>query len=426
MPAPVSVVIVSRGRPAALDLCLTGVAQLDHPAFEVVVVACPEGAARVRSRPDAAHLKLVAFDEANISEARNRGIARAAGGIVAFLDDDAVPEPTWLTHLAAPFAEARVAAAGGYVRGRNGIDFQWRARTVTATGDEAELPLSGAAPRVVAPSEATLKLQGTNMAWRRSVLAELGGFDPAFRFYLDETDLDLRRADAGLSAAAVPLAQVHHGYAESTRRSRDRTPRDLTEIGASMAVFLRKHCPEAQRDSAWRTFRAAQRQRLVVLMQRGPLGPDDAWRLLRGLDRGAREGARRAAVTPAPLSASETRFQPYPGRPGALRSVVAGRAWSRAALRREAAARAAAGEIVSLFRFSHTTLYHTVHFHPDGYWEQAGGLWGRSTRLGRLIRPGLFRRRLQLEVVRVSTVRGIDTTAQTGIPGTGKDTRERI
>ena len=35
---PVSVVIVSRGRPQALRLCLTAVAQLDHPGFEVIVV----------------------------------------------------------------------------------------------------------------------------------------------------------------------------------------------------------------------------------------------------------------------------------------------------------------------------------------------------------------------------------------------------
>ena len=48
---PVSVVIVSRGRPGALSLCLTGVAQLDYPAFEVIVVACPEGAAAIAARP---------------------------------------------------------------------------------------------------------------------------------------------------------------------------------------------------------------------------------------------------------------------------------------------------------------------------------------------------------------------------------------
>ena len=82
MDAPsVSVVIVSRGRPDALRLCLTGVAQLDHPVFEVIVVACPQGAAVVADRSDADRIKLVPFDEPNISAARNLGIAQAAGEV---------------------------------------------------------------------------------------------------------------------------------------------------------------------------------------------------------------------------------------------------------------------------------------------------------------------------------------------------------
>ena len=90
----VSVVIVSRGRPAALIRCLTGVSQLTYPVFEVIVVADPAGIDAASISTHADHLKLVPFDEANISKARNAGIAASAGEIVAFIDDDAVPEPT--------------------------------------------------------------------------------------------------------------------------------------------------------------------------------------------------------------------------------------------------------------------------------------------------------------------------------------------
>ncbi|MCR8548749.1 glycosyltransferase [Salipiger sp. P9] len=407
-PLPVSLVIVSRGRPDALTLCLTGVAQLDYPRFEVIVVACPEGAAAVAARPDAAQIKLLHYDEANISAARNLGIAQAAGEVVAFLDDDAVPEPTWLTHLAAPFSDPEVASAGGYVRGRNGIDYQWRARSVTSQAEEAELPLEGMAPRVLRPDPgAAIKLQGTNMAHRRSVLAAMGGFDPAFRFFLDETDLDLRHAAAGHATAVVPLAQVHHGYAASDRRAADRTPRDLSEIGASMAVFLAKHCPEAERIAAWRAFRARQRRGLLDYMRRGPLGPDDVLRLMRGLDRGWRAGQGRAVGGAAPIPPAEAPFLPFPGRPGAPRAVLSGRVWKRSAMRREAARLAGEGRIVSIFRFSHTALYHRLRFHPDGYWEQIGGLWGRSERSGAAIRPWFFGPRLRAELRRIAEIRGI-------------------
>jgi len=128
MSAPtVSVIVVSRGRAADLPLCLLGLSQLEYPSFEVVLVADRDGLDAARNLPFFDAMKTVTFEEANISKARNLGIAEAAGEIIAFIDDDAVPEPTWLRYLTAGFSEPDVAAAGGFVRGRNGISFQWEA-----------------------------------------------------------------------------------------------------------------------------------------------------------------------------------------------------------------------------------------------------------------------------------------------------------
>ena len=94
----VSVIVVSRGRPKALLRCLTGLGQVLYPAFEIIVVADPAGMTALQ--PDwAGRIKAVGFDQPNISAARNLGVAQAAGDIVAFIDDDAVPEPGWLIHL---------------------------------------------------------------------------------------------------------------------------------------------------------------------------------------------------------------------------------------------------------------------------------------------------------------------------------------
>ena len=102
---------------------------------------------------------------------------------MAFIDDDAVPEPTWLTHLIGPFADGQIAAAGGYVIGRNGISFQWKGRTVNVDAQTEDLPLPSDDPVVFdgTPVRA-IKTEGTNMAVRRNVLAALGGFDSAFHF----------------------------------------------------------------------------------------------------------------------------------------------------------------------------------------------------------------------------------------------------
>ncbi len=120
-----SVVIVSRHRTDALLRAIAGVRQNDHVDLELVVVADPAGCAAVWAL--GLPIKLVAFDAANISAARNAGIAVAGGQMIAFLDDDAVPEPTWAGRLVAPFADDAVHQAGGFVRGRNGISYQWRA-----------------------------------------------------------------------------------------------------------------------------------------------------------------------------------------------------------------------------------------------------------------------------------------------------------
>ncbi len=405
-PATVSVVIVSRDRPRALDLCLTGVSQLDYPAFEVIVVACPQGAAAVEARSDADAIKLVAYDEPNISAARNRGVAQAAGEIVAFLDDDAVPEPTWLHHLTQPFAEPAVSAAGGYVRGRNGITYQWKARSVDTRGDTLDIALEGDRPRLLqAPPGQAIKTEGTNMAIRRDLLAEMGGFDPGFRFYLDETDVNMRLALAGHGTAIVPLAQVHHGFAPSARRDADRTPRDLREIGASQALYLRKHCPDSDRDAAWHQFRDRQKRRLLKLMQSGPLGADDVLRLLHGLDRGRREGMARS---PAPLRAlphAAQGFLAYTVAAGQGALVLGGRTWQRRRLKSRAMRARDTGRRVTLVLLSPTALYHRVRFCPGGWWEQSGGQFGRSDRDQPLFRFCRLRTRISEETARLANIR---------------------
>lgn len=413
-PLPVSVVLVSRGRPEALALCLAGLRQQDHPGFEVVVVADDAGIVATERSALAGQLRAVAFNEANISAARNIGIRQSAGAICAFIDDDAVPEPTWLSRLVAPFRDRRVAATGGFVRGRNGISFQWRARAVDATGRTRSLDLAADAEWTLpaTPAGFAVKTEGTNMAVRRNVLAALGGFDPAYRFYLDETDLNLRLAAARGGVALVPRAQVHHGYAASDRRRGDRAPLSLFEIGASQAVFLRRHlAPGAQADLVLAGFRDDQRRRLLRFMVAGALEPRDIGRLLQTLDDGIVEGRRRDLPDPVPMGPPEATFRPVAGtgpRPG---RVFAGWRWQRARLHAAAEAAAREGAAVTVFRFGLLPLRHRMRFHPQGFWEQTGGLWARSDRAGP--HPGMpgLAARLSREIQRVAGLRPVDTLA---------------
>jgi len=395
-----SVIVVSRHRAAELVLCLASLSQQDHPNFEIIVVADPAGLAAA-SRSDLA-AKLVPFDEANISAARNLGIAAASGGIVAFIDDDAVAEPTWLARLAAAFANPKVVAATGFVRGRNGISFQWQACEVDAQGLDHSLPpeaaiLAGRKGRAV-------KTQGTNCAFRRAVLAAIGGFDPAFHFYLDEADVNLRMAGLGLTAV-VPEAQVQHGFAASARRRKNRLPTTLHEIAASIAVFLRRHSPETLEQESIPAI-AHQQARITRLQAEGKLDSSAAAQLQHSLAMGWDDGMARALQTPPPLP--ECTEAPVKTKSGPRRGhVLAGRFWQKTALCQRAATLAEQGEIATVFIFFPSLRAHKMRYVAPGYWLQTGGLFGWSTRSGRRFRLTGFRRRVAEESLRISNFRPI-------------------
>ncbi|WP_319825246.1 glycosyltransferase family 2 protein [Thalassovita sp.] len=403
---PVSVVVVSRCRPDSLRLCLTGLARLLYRNYEIILVADPAGVAVAAGLPFAPHLTIVPFNRANISAGRNLGISAAAGEVVAFIDDDAVPEPAWLTHLAGVFHDDSVAAAGGFVIGRNGISYQWKARSIDPDGEAHPLPVNGSAPVVLSRTQGrAIKTEGTNMAIRRNVLQRLGGFDEAFRFYLDETDLNMRLAKAGQKTAIVPAAVVHHAYGASPRRRHSRAVLDLTDIGRSSVLFWRKHAAGREMDDLETRLIAQQRRRVVQQMRDGLLNPDEVRHVLQTLANGLAEGRvvppdQYAAIAPGP-----TGFRQFPTLATGQAVSLSGGVLGRAALQRCAGELAAKGHTVSLYLFSHTALYHRASFTPDGYWLQRGGLFGRSERQGSLVKFWRRSRRVQAEEERVYQMR---------------------
>jgi O-antigen biosynthesis protein len=406
----VSVIVVSRRRPQHLVRCLKALSQQDLPGFEVVVVADPAGTVAIRDQP----VKSVVFDQMNISAARNLGLSAAAGGIVAFIDDDAVAEPTWLGRLTAPLANSGVVAATGFVRGRDGLSWQSQAAVIDRSGQTLPVPLHEDAPALLPPpAEGAIKTVGTNMAFRRSALATIGGFDPSFRFYLDEGDVNIRMAPTGGLTAVVPTAVVHHAFAPNDGRAADRTPMNLHEIGASLAVFLRRHAqpddPPGSEVFAW--MQVQQRRRLLRHLVSGGVEPRDISRLLDTLADGWADGQGRDLTCPPAFSETEhADFLPFTGSPAASArpgTVLSGRAWQRRRLRKAAARDAAAGHIVTLVLLSPTARPHRQTYSDAGFWEQSGGLFGRAGRGGPGFVWSTFRRRVGQEVRNSSLYRQI-------------------
>jgi glycosyltransferase involved in cell wall biosynthesis len=146
-----------------------------HPAHELILV--------VDHNPDL-HLKLKdAYRDAivvenvheqGLSGGRNTGVATATGDVVAFLDDDAVAAPGWLTAFAKPFGDPAVTGVGGLTR------------PLWATGARPRwLPeefnwVVGCSYRGMPAGRARIRnVMGGNAAFRRDVIGAVGGFSTA-------------------------------------------------------------------------------------------------------------------------------------------------------------------------------------------------------------------------------------------------------
>jgi GT2 family glycosyltransferase len=202
----ISVVVCSYNGSRTIRECLEGVARIDYPNYEVVVVddGSTDATAEIADEFD---VRLIRTPQRGLSNARNTGMRAATGEIVAYLDDDAWPDPHWLTYLAETFERSGCAAAGG--PNVSPPDDGFVASCVAdAPGNPAHVLLS---------DREAEHLPGCNLAIRVDRLRAIGGFDPHFRTAGDDVDVCWRLRDAGGSLGFHPAALVWHHRRGSLR-----------------------------------------------------------------------------------------------------------------------------------------------------------------------------------------------------------------
>ena len=181
----VSVVVSTLGeRPVPLARTLASLEALDYPRFEVVLVDNRPGAAGPPlAFPGCAHVRVVQEPVQGIARGRNRGIVDSTSEVVAFTDDDVVVDPGWLRALASRFVvEPDLDAVAGLVlptelateaqlwfeQYYGGYSQSFR-RSSMSLATERD-PLFPYAPGRFGA--------GCNMAFRRTILERVHGFDP--------------------------------------------------------------------------------------------------------------------------------------------------------------------------------------------------------------------------------------------------------
>jgi GT2 family glycosyltransferase len=207
-PAPsVSVVVCSYNGAATLDECLASLVALDYPDYEVILVDdgstddTPAIAARFP------RVRYIRQDNLGLSVARNVGARAATGEIVAYTDSDCVADVHWLQYLVRAMHDQKVDAIGG--PNITPASDKWRAQCVAAS--------PGNPGHVMFDDRQAEHVPGCNMAFRRSVLLDLGGFDPQFRQAGDDVDVCWRLMDAGFAIGYAPAAVVWHHRRQTVR-----------------------------------------------------------------------------------------------------------------------------------------------------------------------------------------------------------------
>ena len=202
----ISVIVCSYNGARTIRDTLDGLQRLEYPNFELIVVSdgsTDQTAAIAREYP----VNLIATENRGLSSARNTGAEAATGEIVAYTDDDAYPDPHWLTYLAHTFMTTDYAAVGG--------------PNIAPPGDgrlaECVAHSPGGPVHVLLNDRDAEHIPGCNMAFRRAALLDIGGFDPRFRTAGDDVDVCWRIQQRGWKIGFNPAAMVWHHRRNSLR-----------------------------------------------------------------------------------------------------------------------------------------------------------------------------------------------------------------
>ena len=230
----ISVVVCSCNGSRTIGETLAALENLEYPDYEIIVIddGSTDKTSGIAGRHD---VRLIRVNNKGLSTARNLGMNAATGEIVAYLDDDAYPDPHWLTYLASAFMRTNHAGIGG--------------PNIAPPGDGVVADCVANAPggpiHVLLSDEIAEHIPGCNMAFRREQLMAIGGFDSRFRIAGDDVDICWRLQERGWTLGFAPAAVVWHhrrnsikaylkqqrGYAEAEALLADKWPGKYNHVG---------------------------------------------------------------------------------------------------------------------------------------------------------------------------------------------------
>ena len=210
-----SVVIATYNRCNDLEDCLCSLLQMNEQPMEIIVIdssSMDNTSGLAKKYP----IQYISIPERNRQRARNIGLSRSKGEIVAFIDDDVVVDKNWSTEILIPYKDANVGGVGGrvipfgkpasYYKKIKGWEIgQIRADGLILGNFDIPLPIFTKVDHLI----------GCNMSFRRDPFLGIGGFDENFigNSFRDDTDASLRMRRVGYRLVYQPRALIWHKFA---------------------------------------------------------------------------------------------------------------------------------------------------------------------------------------------------------------------
>jgi cellulose synthase/poly-beta-1,6-N-acetylglucosamine synthase-like glycosyltransferase len=192
----VSIVIPTYNAETTIGPLLDSLLKLDYPDYEIIVVndGSKDGTKAIVGQYQ---VKLLNQTNRGVSAARDVGLRAATGEIVAYVDSDVTVTQDWLRRLVEPFQDSCIGATTGRtVFLRNETCTSW----VRSMDIER---------RNAGRSSFTRIANGPNSAFRRTVLIDVGGFDPDW-YHAEDTEVSYRIWLKTHKIRYIPQAVVHH------------------------------------------------------------------------------------------------------------------------------------------------------------------------------------------------------------------------
>lgn len=241
----ISVVICTRNRPDTVGQALESVAECAYPTYDVHVMDQSTDELTKKIVLDLAErfsgklkINYHHLEKAGLSRAYNLGIAASDGEVIACTDDDVVVPTDWVSEVAKAFqADPQAGLLYGQVLIPKSLEEAERNGTIVPN-----LPIPKYERLIKGGTRFRVFGMGANYALRRSILADVGGFDEALGGggplrSSQDFDFAYRVYRSGYAVLLVPNVKVDH-YGS---RTPDQWPATMKAYGIGDGAFYSKH-----------------------------------------------------------------------------------------------------------------------------------------------------------------------------------------